>query len=129
MPALPWKSLAPVAPEREYLALLSFLPLRHGWRVPWFLIHTGRITAQLRQTRGLVGYSLLARPLRKNFWTLSVWEDEAALRAFVAAGAHGVAMRAMTPHMGATRFIRWKVRGANVPPKWHDALDRWTAQS
>lgn len=124
-----WKSFGRVDPEREYLALLTFLPLRHGWRIPSLLMHTRRITAQLQQAPGLIGYSLLARPLRKHFWTLSVWEDEAALRAFVEAGAHSVTMRSMTPHMGATRFIRWKLRGVQVPPKWNDALDRWTGQS
>jgi hypothetical protein len=123
---LPWQSLGDIDPERDYLVLLSFLPLKHGWRVPWFLIHTRRITAQLRRTRGLIGYSLRARPLRKHFWTLSVWEDEAALRAFVEAGAHAVTMRSMTPHMGGTRFIRWKIEGAGVPPSWDDALRRWT---
>jgi quinol monooxygenase YgiN len=103
--------------------------LTHAWKLPTFLMQTRRIMTQLEQTRGLIGYSLLARPLRKHFWTLSVWEDEAALRAFVEAGAHAITMRSMAPHMGATRFIRWKIRGAGIPPKWADALDRWTGQS
>ena len=129
MPALPWKSLGRVDPAREYLVLLTSLPIKRGWRVPWFMLHTYRIAAQLRQTRGIIGYSLLARPLRKHFWTLSVWEDESALRAFVEAGAHRVTMRAMTPHMGETHFVRRKIRGADVPPSWNDALDRWSGRS
>lgn len=129
MATLPWRSLSAVDREREYLALLSFLPLTHAWKLPSFAIQTRRILAQLQHAPGLIGYSLFARPLRMHFWTLSVWEDEAALRAFVAAGAHALTMRSLAPHMGATRFIRWKIHGSRIPPKWADALDRWTSQS
>ena len=39
------------------------------------------------------GSSLLARPLSKRFWTLSVWKNEDALRAFVQHQPH---LRIMT---------------------------------
>ncbi|HTW86526.1 MAG TPA: antibiotic biosynthesis monooxygenase [Candidatus Binataceae bacterium] len=129
MATLPWRSLGAVDREREYLALLSFLPLRHVWSLPSFAMQSSRILAQLQHAPGLLGYSLLARPLRKHFWTLSVWENEAALHAFVGAGAHAVTMRSLAPYMGATRFIRWKIHGTRIPPKWADAMDRWTTQS
>ncbi len=32
MPATPWRSLRPADPSREYLVLLSFLPLKRLWR-------------------------------------------------------------------------------------------------
>jgi len=124
MPAMPWKSFGKIDSEREYLALLTSLPLRSRWRIPWVLIHTRRIVAQLQQTPGLVGFSMYARPLRRDFWTLSVWESEAALQTFVGKGAHTITMRAVAPHMGPTRFIRWRMRGAELPPKWADAFAR-----
>jgi len=37
----------------------------------------------LEESRGLIGYSLLAHLLEKRFWTLSLWEDEDALMDFV----------------------------------------------
>ncbi len=55
---------------------LSFLPLRRVWRIPWFLAQTLEITRRLARSPGLVGYFLYARPLAKEFWTLSVWTDE-----------------------------------------------------
>ena len=91
------------------------------------LLHKRRIVAQLQQTPGVIGLAMIARPLRKQFWTLSAWESDDALRAFVAAGSHADTMHAMTPHVGATRFVRWKLRGADVPPRWNDAFDRWSA--
>jgi hypothetical protein len=33
----------------------------------------------LASAEGMLGYSVLARPLSKRFWTLSSWKDDAAL--------------------------------------------------
>jgi hypothetical protein len=124
MPVTPWKSFGRAEPERQYLALLTLLPLKRLWQMPWFLVHTGRIVRQLGKSPGLVGFSLMARPFAKHFWTLSVWEDEAALNDFVREQPHAETMRVMPPHMGATRFIRWNLSGSEIPPAWDDALRR-----
>jgi hypothetical protein len=129
MPASPWKFLCPPEPGREYLVLLSYLPLRRFWDFPAFVGHDRRVTRQLGGARGLVGYSKLGRPWVKRFWTLSAWEDESALAAFVHAGSHSRAMAAMPPRMGPTRFIRWSLPGSALPPGWDDALRRWRAEA
>jgi len=72
----------------------------------------------------MLGYSVLARPLSKRFWTLSVWKDEAALRNFVQCPPHMRVMTALTPHVGETKFARWTVKGAQLPLSWDDALHR-----
>jgi quinol monooxygenase YgiN len=124
MPATPWKRLGRPDPDREYLALLSVLPLRRYTRVPAFLRDTARIAAQIERTPGVLGYSLHAQPLRARFRTLSVWESETALDAFVRASPHRQAMAALRPHMGPTRFVRWAIRGAAIPPTWAEARRR-----
>ena len=48
----------------------------------------------------------------RRYYTLSVWEDEAALQAFVAQNPHNDMMSAMAPDMEPTRFVRWHVRGS-----------------
>ena len=111
-------------PERDYVALLSYLPLNSSWSIPRLLLYNARIRRQLRSSAGLVGYSLRARLAAKRFWTLSVWEDETALRAFVAAPPHAAVMQALASHMGATRFTRWTVKGSDLPLQWDDALKR-----
>jgi heme-degrading monooxygenase HmoA len=78
----------------------------------------------VHRVSGLVGYSLRARLAAKRFWTLSVWEDETALRAFVAAPPHAAVMKALAPHMGASRFTHWTVKGYDLPLKWDGALKR-----
>jgi len=124
MPTQPWKSFKPAEPEQRYVCLLSYLPLAKGRHVPRLLLYAMRIMAQLRRSRGLLGYSLRAQLMANEFWTLSAWEDEASLRDFVRAQPHGRAMTAMVPYMGKTRFTRWTITGSEVPPSWEDALRR-----
>ncbi len=121
---MPWIALAPVDPSREYLVLLSYLPLRRYSKIPAFLRHTLQIQGQLRRTAGATGYSMRAKVLSRKFWTLSAWESDRALMDFVARMAHGQVMKTLAPHMGATTFTRWKVFGSALPPDWDDAIRR-----
>jgi heme-degrading monooxygenase HmoA len=105
--------------------LLSYLPLKRGRQIPQFLLHTARIMGQLRRSKGLLGYSLRAELGAKRFWTLSAWQDEFALQAFVRTQPHSQTMRAMASRMGATRFTRWTVKGSELPASWEEALTRW----
>jgi quinol monooxygenase YgiN len=122
----PWQSYSAAAPDREYVALLSYLPLNSAWRIPWLVLYSTRIRRQLSASPGLIGYSLRAQVAAKRFWTLSAWEDAAALQAFVAGPPHVVIMKALAPYMGATRFVRWDVKGSELPLTWDDALRRDT---
>src|SRR6266567_1625196 len=124
MPASPWRSFRSPEPERVYVALLSFLPLKSFWGLPAFVRGTVGVMKQLAAAQGLIGYSLLARPMGKNFWTLSVWENEAALKTFVRNPPHVRIMASLTPQMREPKFVRWKVKGSELPLLWDDALRR-----
>jgi hypothetical protein len=119
-----WKVLAPVDAGREYVALLSYLPMRSYLKVPLFFRFTYGIYGQLLANSGAVGFSLRAKVLSRQFWTLSVWESDRALMEFVANVPHGKIMKALAPHMGATAFTRWKIPGSQIPPRWDDAMRR-----
>ena len=123
MPALPWKLIRNPDPEREYLVLLSFLPLKSLLSVPAFAVGAIGVMKQLAAAEGLIDYSMLARPLAKNFWTLSVWTDDAALKTFINHPPHVRLMASLTPHMRQTNFVRWTVKGSGLPLRWNDALD------
>jgi len=124
MPASPWRTVGSLGPDREAVALLSYLPLKSFWRLPAFVLYTVQVMKQLASARGLLGYSLLGRPLRKQFWTLSAWESAEALRAFVQQPPHVRLMTALAPHMDRTRFVRWTVKGSQLPLRWDDVLRR-----
>ena len=112
MPASPWRTFGPPAPEQDYVALLSYLPLKSYWRIPVCFFYTAQVVKQLASAPGVLGYSVLARPLSKRFWTLSAWKDYSALQAFVQYPPHVRIMTALTPHMGETKFVRWTVKGS-----------------
>jgi hypothetical protein len=82
------------------------------------------VRRQLLASDGVIGFSMLAEPLRKHYATLSVWRDEAALDAFARAEPHRGLMTGLAPAMGATKFVRWTISGADGVPSWTDALSR-----
>jgi hypothetical protein len=124
----PWTSLAPVQPGREYVVLLSFLPLRSYFKLPLFFRYSAQINAQLAETPGAIGYGMRAQFLKLHFWTLSVWDNDKALMEFVAKVPHGEAMQQIAPYMDKTDFWRWKLPSAEIPPRWDDAMRRATAK-
>jgi hypothetical protein len=124
-PPLPWKAFAEPQPEREYLVLLTFLPLRRLSKLPRFLAFVHRIRRQLdARPDGLIGYSLLAKPLRSDYWTLSAWEDAAALGRFIQESPHREAMDELPTVLTGFRVTRWTALGSAIPPSWSDALTR-----
>lgn len=124
MPATPWIALQAPLSDKQYLALVSYLPLRQYWALPKFFRFTLHIRTQLKQTPGLVGYSLDAALFRKRFWTLSVWETQRALDAFVHHAPHSDVMKALAPHMGKTQFAQWPVGAREIPLRWSSAKAR-----
>jgi hypothetical protein len=124
MPTVPWVTRQTPDPDRTYAVMLTHLPLRHAWSIPGFLRDTSRIRSQLARSPGLVGYSLRADLLRKRFWTLSAWTDEASLRAFARQDPHRAIAASLASRMGDTRFDLWQVPGNDLPLGWEAALRR-----
>jgi quinol monooxygenase YgiN len=128
-PPLPWKALGEPRPEREYLVVLTFLPLRRWSKLPAFLASVRKIRHQLdARPAGLIGYSLLAKPLRSDYWTLSAWEDAAALDRFIQESPHREVMEELPKVLSGFRVTRWTSPGSAMPPPWSDALTRGEAR-
>jgi hypothetical protein len=124
MPAIPWRTVAKAQPDRNYLVMASRLPLQSRRTVPRFMVLTLSVVRQLGRTNGVIGYSLLAQPLKGTFWTLSAWNDQSALDAFVRTMPHLGVIGKLRPHMGPTKFATWTVSGTAVPVTWDDAIER-----
>ena len=127
MPAFPWATFNAPDPAQQYLVMASRLPLRSYWKIPAFLRLTFAVRGQLTHAEGLVGYSLLAEPLSKTFWTLSAWRDRASLDAFARALPHADVIRALRPQMEPTTFLTWSVAGRDLPISWTEAKSRLLA--
>jgi heme-degrading monooxygenase HmoA len=104
--------------------MASTLPLKSRATTVRFMRHVMGIRKQLRSAKGLVGYTLWAKPLAKRYWTLSVWESEEALRAFMVESPHVEVMKDLAPQMAETHFVQWTARGSAKPPSWDEALAR-----
>ncbi len=70
---------------------ITRLRIRRLRFLPGFLFHTLRSTGQLKRSPGFLGGYTASGP-RRTFWTVTVWTDEAAMRAFRRTGAHLKAM-------------------------------------
>lgn len=89
MPTLPWtgpKRSRPLADELTVMA--SRFQLREWRDVAPFLLAALRIRRQMLRTSGVIGVSLIAKPLAKTFYTLSAWEDRDSLNSAVAQQPH-----------------------------------------
>ncbi|MBI1843176.1 MAG: DUF3291 domain-containing protein [Actinobacteria bacterium] len=111
-------------PDREYLVLASLIPPTSRSSTGRLFRGAGEVRKQLSATQGVVGFSLLARPVRKQYATLSIWEDEASLGAFAASKPHGELMASLSPEMAPTSFVRWTIKGSQGRPSWSEALRR-----
>ncbi len=117
-----WKSFGDIDPSREYLALITYLPGKSYWSIFSFIRQSATIQKQLHSSQGLLGYSLRAQLLGTKAWTLSVWEDELALAEFVRKSPRVETMKKVS--LGEERkFVRWKLTGSEIPPKWDEALE------
>lgn len=121
---LPWTTRAAMQPGTEYLVMASHLPLRRISGTARFFRAVSAIRRQLGTADGLIGYTLRAKPLARDYWTLSVWQDETTLRAFMRTPPHAGLMSSLRPLMGPTKFITWHVSAADGRPSLADALRR-----
>jgi 3-phenylpropionate/trans-cinnamate dioxygenase ferredoxin component len=92
--------------------------------MPKFFRFVFGIRRQLAESEGLIGYSLDAHPLAKEFWTLSVWEDRDSLWRFVQNMPHSRTMQDLLPHMGETGFFHFEVAGSSIPSDWQETKRR-----
>ncbi len=116
--------MEPLEPDREYIVLASSIPPLSRTSTRRLFRGASAVRKQLASTEGVVGFSLLARPLRKQYATLSVWVDEGALAAFADGSPHSALMAALAPDMGPTKFVRWTISGSEGRPSWSEASRR-----
>ena len=119
----PWKSVQPIDADREYIGVVTEL-------VPKSMRSTGRLFRGARQageqiarSEGIVGFATLARPVRKQYRTISLWESEAHVDAFARSGDHHQLVRDLAPELAMVTSTRWRVSGSDGRPRWKQAED------
>ena len=127
MPDLPWTARAEMKPGSDYLVMASYLPLSRITATRRFFQGVSAVRTQLASAGGLVGYTLRAKPLARDYWTLSVWQDDAALREFMRTPPHVRLMTSLKPYMGPTKFVTWTISAADGRPTMAGALEHLAA--
>ncbi|MEU9608228.1 DUF3291 domain-containing protein [Streptomyces sp. NPDC048057] len=128
MPTIPWTTPQPAAPGSTAVVMASRFEVASLADVPRFFLRSLAVWKQVRSAPGALGASLRARPLKREFCTLSAWESKDALYAFARAEPHQGIMRELAPIMKDSAFTYWEVKAAELPLAWGDADRRIAAQ-
>jgi hypothetical protein len=107
--------------------MASYLPLKRIAATVRFFRAVSAVRKQLATTEGLIGYTLRAKPLARDYWTLSVWQDDTTLREFMRTAPHAHVMTSLKPFMGPTKFVTWTVTAADGRPNMAAALEHLAA--
>ncbi|MFE9772367.1 DUF3291 domain-containing protein [Streptomyces sp. NPDC005931] len=121
MPTLPWTVPNTPPAHTEVHVFASRFETRSLWGALRFFLRTPGVWRQVSRAPGAYGASLKAQPLRRTFWTLSVWESREALAAFARSGAHAPTSRSLAPQMRDVTFADWTAKSDDLPIDWSEA--------
>ncbi len=105
--------------DRTYILALTNATLDRSRR-GIFDDYTRELEKALPDTPGLVGFSIRARPLGSEVWTMTLWTSDEAADDFVGSPLHRKAIREAMPAVITSRFYRgpWT---STMPPTWAEA--------
>ena len=108
-------------PDTTLVSVTRFR-LRSMRFLPFFIFHANRTIAQIRKSDGFIA-GAVQRESGLAFWTMTVWRDEHAMRAYGASGAHRRATPLLAEWADEASTVRW-VQGSRDVPHWPDAVSR-----
>lgn len=91
-----------------------------------FALDAVRTRGQARRAPGFRGGSLLL-DRRWTFWTLTAWDSEASMRAYMTAGSHRTAMPRLMAWCDEASVVHWTQSG-DALPSWTEADRRMRAE-
>lgn len=105
---------------------ITRLRLRSIRFLPAFALLTRPTMAQAKRADGFLGGGLMP-DRRWTFWTMTLWRDQAAMRAYIANGAHLSAMPKLLHWCDEASIVHWEQDDA-IAPTWKVATDRMRAE-
>jgi hypothetical protein len=79
---------------------------------------------QARRAPGAIGVGLKAEPMKRTFWTLSVWRDKAAVYDYASTEPHKSTMARKRRVMRDSTFVFWTAPARDLPISWDEAHRR-----
>lgn len=105
---------------------LTRLRLRSVRFLPLFAFHAVRTQRQVSNAPGCLKVALLPDRIF-TFWTMTAWESEAAMRAYMISGAHKRAMPHLMHWCDEASITHWMQEGRALPP-WSEADRRMRSE-
>jgi heme-degrading monooxygenase HmoA len=94
--------------------------------LPAFFLQAMRTRSQVAAAPGFLAGSLLP-DRRWTFWTLTLWDDAASMRAYMTAGAHRIAMPKLMHWCDEASVVHWDQAVAALPT-WPEAKARMRSE-
>lgn len=107
-------------PDQPILVVLSAVEHRPGMRREFFK-DTKAVLATMPEQPGLLGYAVRFELFGNKAWTMSAWQDEASMRAFVRSPAHRDAVCRSGRTAQNIRFASLEMPLRALPMGWSDA--------
>ena len=101
------------------IASITELNLKNFWSYLIFIPHAVKSKIQASKSEGIVSIALGSEGLLTQR-TLSVWQNEKAMRDYVKSGDHIKAMKIFAKHANKSFTAHFEV---DSPPTWQTALD------
>jgi hypothetical protein len=118
MVVLPWKGRMVDSEGEELVASVTRLRLARWRDVPRLLVIALRLRRRFPLGEGGLAVGLAAQPLRRTFWTLTLWRDDTAVLAYMRSRDHADAIGALRGALADTASARWPTRHR---PTWREA--------
>lgn len=101
---------------------LTRLRIRSLRFVPWFLLYTMRSLRQVKKATGFTTGALLA-DRNWTFWTMTAWNSQDSMRAYMTNGAHKAAMPHLMNWCDEASVAHW-TQPEETLPTWIEADKR-----
>lgn len=95
------------------------LRLRSPLYLPAFFTYAVSSFRQAKQATGNLQTTIRRQGIRV-FWTLTVWHDEASMRAYMTSGSHRQAMPKLAQWCDEASVTHWQQESAELP-SWQEA--------
>ncbi len=101
---------------------ITRLRIRSLAYLPQFIVHALGSSLQAERAPGFLGGALMREP-GNIFWTITIWQDDAAMNSYRTQGAHGRAMPRLLDWCNEASVAHWTQETAGVP-SWQEAHRR-----
>ena len=107
--------------QQEFVCVATLLPLKSWRNLISFMILSRKVLNQIKKQKGIANYAVKADLPKKNFWTLSIWNDIESLKLFVPKEPHATAIKKFAEWAGkGSAFVEWTSPSNEI--NWPEAM-------